>query len=470
MKTAPFNVSLLRTTEGDPLLLTTHAAKTCYSSEIPDMEELEKRAETKPFDVENSLFKTSHHTTLQHFSFNFSFDGISVGDITLGFHLASPFYNSDQRSGRFSKMFNSPDFEEIERYISWFWPEVSDNLVRAIICYARRGVEIYQEHLTETAEAAAEEIRRERPKANEDYIKTNAPKIAQEQLRVFIPVIFPTGFDFTVNLSALAAMWHAAWTPPMIQFTDVMAKLITDKFPKLWFAFDHDRDGTKIAQEWGTSLLPRRRMSCKYKADNLAYKPTSQLEAVDCPLPIVFPEPHEMHPVDLLHFHPRFMNNNINNVRSAVEISLACMGQDQRHRTVMRSEPEFTGKFYMPPLVRWEKKAYRTLSEWRAFQAHLPPSLFAVIAPYGAMVRYKKRASLNALFHEQAKRLCWCAQEEIYHVSRALREGLLDSKHPELARALEPHCYRTGKCAEGKKRYCGRNLQKCENYFPLRTV
>ena len=94
-----------------------------------------------------------------------------------------------------------------------------------------------------------------------------------------------------------------------------------------------------------------------------------------------------------------------------------------------------------------------------------------VIMPYGAMMRYQKETSVNALKHEQAKRLCWCAQEEIYHLSVLLRQAL--EHHPvgqKLLPLLVPPCY-AHKCVEGV-RYCGRQLNKTlvTDYFQKRRI
>ena len=102
-------VSLIANTNEIPVNLSSHAARTCYTSKVPEMGNV--------LDVENSLFRTGHHTTLQHNYFTFNINGMSIASATFGLHLASPFYNSDQRSGRYSKMYSKPDFEEIKNYI-----------------------------------------------------------------------------------------------------------------------------------------------------------------------------------------------------------------------------------------------------------------------------------------------------------------------------------------------------------------
>lgn len=148
------------------------------------------------------------------------------------------------------------------------------------------------------------------------------------------------------------------------------------------------------------------------------------------------------------------------------------MGEDQRHRSIHRGEPEMTGDFYLPPLLKeagLADEALAYMQDYAALAHRLSPAMMTTIAPYGAMMRYKKVATLNALLHEQGKRLCWCAQEEIYEIARQLRQQLIQS-YPDIADRLSPPCYRD-KCREGV-RYCGRQVKQAESsdYFPRRQV
>jgi hypothetical protein len=168
------------------------------------------------------------------------------------------------------------------------------------------------------------------------------------------------------------------------------------------------------------------------------------------------PKPEHTQPVDLLHFMPEFMDNNIGEIRTMVKISVATMGQDQRHRTIKRSIPNFSNSFYHPPLVANLKIDSKNsfFRYWLNDLANIPGTLHTAVAPYGAMVEYTKVASFNALLHEQSKRLCYCAQEEIYHLSRSL-VCQLKEKNSQLQNLLAAPCRDTGNCAEGD-RYCGR--------------
>ncbi|HPN96483.1 MAG TPA: FAD-dependent thymidylate synthase [Candidatus Moranbacteria bacterium] len=453
------DIKLISYSATDPVELASHAALKCYQAENPKWGKL--------IDVENRLFKVGHHTTLQHSFFTFSIENIAVGDITFGMHLTHPFYNSDQRSGRYcAKMFLEPDFGKIENYIKKFWPEVKVNNRKKIVDYIKRGVKIYHSNVFEASRISEKLLKKERPHVNEKYLEMTAPKIAQEQMRMFIPLIFPTGFDFTINLTALAALYRSSWTPSMRYIIDRMAEEVTKKFPNISFMFDKKE---RKNFNWQIKIP-------KSSSVGIKYKPSHRLLRIEGENDFIIPKVEDMHPVDLLHFKPDMMNNATAEFITEIEISGATMGQDQRHRTIRRSEPKFTGSFYMPPILRemkLEKEALSLMKEWISVSKNISGTLAMVIAPYGAMVGYKKAGSMNAIAHEQAKRLCWCAQEEIYHAGRALRLGIekKKGKKSKLLAMFEPPCYQTGKCAEGG-RYCGRDLKirKTGNYFPERKV
>ncbi len=450
-------VSIISETNLTPLKSISHAAKTCYNSAIP-------KIDSDPLDVENQLAKTGHHTTMEHYFITYSIDGISIGDITFGLHLTSPFYNSDQRSGRYcKKMFSEPNLEEIIQYIDGFW-EIENGAKEKIYKYLDKCVKIYQDNIGKGTESAEKLLKAERPYISEDNLKSSS-KIAQEQLRVFFPVIFPTGLDITLDLTALASLYYSAWNPVMRHITDRMKELFLEKHPEMKFLFDIEKRNNN---DWSLNILST--------DAEIKYNPSALLLSIGNPELFISPKSSDMHPFDKLHFLPEYMNNNIGNVESEIEVSVATMGQDQRHRTIRRGEPKFTGNFYLPPIAKdlnLENIAREIINDWISLKNIIPETLWAILAPYGAMVSYKKSGSFNAVTHECQKRLCWCAQEEIYNISRQLREQFVDKLgfDNKLLSILEPPCYKTGICTEGK-RYCGRDmkLRQSEDYFPIRKV
>jgi hypothetical protein len=115
------------------------------------------------------------------------------------------------------------------------------------------------------------------------------------------------------------------------------------------------------------------------------------------------------------------------------------------------------------------------MASWVGLKSVLPGTLWAEIAPYGAMVSYTKRGSFNAIAHEQAKRLCFNAQEEIYEVNRQQLMAVRQTDNAAiLAEMSYPPCKKSDKCPEGR-RFCGREMSlrkshRFEDYFPIRRV
>lgn len=455
-------VELLAKTDVHPLDLASHAGKICYQDTMPEGKRMD--------DIEGKLFEKSHHTPFQHHSMTFATEGIAVGDITFGNHLVNPFYNSDQRSGRFcAKMFLNPDYGEIENYIKKFWPDISNSALVLTMDYVKTGVDIYHANIAAATEIAGNFVAEERPFAS-NKIKNNIPKFAQEQMRMFIIIIFPTAFDFTINDTALVAMYESAWTPVMRYVTGEMARLFVEKYPETSFMFKDER---RRKSDWAITAKNARCLRVRYR-------PVFDLMGLDVdvfkPETFCLPDKSIMHPMDRLHFTPEMMENSIDGIKAKIEISTATMGQDQRHRTMRRGVPKFTGNFYIPPILKelkLEKKAIEMMNKWLEVSKAVPDTLAMILAPYGAMVSYRKSGSLNAVAHEQFKRLCRSAQEEISELGRLQRLAIEErlGKDSPLLSMFEPPCYREGICSEGDG-YCGRDIgiRKTGNYFSKRRI
>jgi len=447
-----------------PLPKAKFAANGCYQEEIPLLES-EETVSVINF-VKNSLFFPAHHTTMEHDAFNFFIEGIPVSDVTLGLHL-HPFYNSDQRSGRYcKKMFENPDFGAIRAHIFSLWPECSPEQIEHTMCFIRLGNDIFTKNIDKAVKITAELLRKERPNLDDKAIIEKASKIAQEQLRMFLSTIFPTGIFYTINLITLVAMWEGAWSPGMRKVTDLMKDEVLKLYPNLDIVFSEKRRRkTGWFCEW-SNVDPEKILVFTPRVSNVILNN-----------PELFTEPEEsiMHPVDKLHFTPELMNNNLGNMDYSLKISLATMGQEQRHRTVKRGFPIFTGEFYLPPVCKElgiEDQAKYLFRYWKDLKEYLPSTLHTAIAPYGAVVSYRKQAHFNAWLHESAKRFCWQAQEEIYNLNVLLKNALelqisYEDDPKDIKRILAkmvPPCFHSGVCAEGA-RNCGRDMKCRESIF-----
>jgi len=433
-------VNLIAQTDTPPNILASHAANTCYAKDAPVL--------GKTIDIENKLFKPGHHTPFQHNYFTFALDKLPVSSVKFGLHLAGPYYNSCEQSGRYSKMYDSPDFGEIQEHVAQFY--YGEN-IGAAMEFIKGGQRIYADNIAAITELAKQAIADERPYATDDYIKLNGPKMAQEQLRMFVSMMSFARMDYTVNLSAIAAMYRTAWLPELKDIMGKMADRVMEKHPETGFMFDVDKE--KLEQS-------RRPWHPGYLADN-RIKTIPSIFLRDSPLVDYKPGPSCGDTVDLGYFSPYTMDNSVQAVATTVVVSGATFGQDQRHRAIKRGQPSFSGAFYLPPLLdKAQKSGVASMSElaesfmksWR----ELPVSgqLRSGIAPYGAMITYTKLSDLNGLHHEMGKRLCLCAQEEIWNVSKSL--GLATHLPHGLAERFTPACFQNGACVEGA-RYCGRD-------------
>ena len=452
-------VKQIAETNVSPTVLASHAARTCYSANVPELGET--------IDVENRLFKTGHHTTLEHNYFTFIIDGIPVSSVVFGLHLTAPFYNTDQRSGRFSKMYDNPDIDGIKKTLETYYPNVSSHNINQASDLIEKGLDIYTKNKSQITELARNAIKKERPYASDKYVEQNAPKFAQEQLRMFVSMIAPTALDWTVDLPTIAAFYRTAWTPFMRDTMDKIVDIVKANHPDNTYMFAPD---ARINKDW-SPYIPESYLGTKTRPEFhlLDYGYHNEKFATD--------DSNDM--VDTLYFRPESMCNSIGFVDSEVHIDAgATMGQDQRHRSIKRSEPVFTGYFYLPPLLNaagLKDTADKFMREYYmlAYNPLVPRSMMMSIAPYGAMVRYEKHADINALMHEQAKRTCWCAQEAIYHISCDLRRdlGQYIGENAKLMKYLTPPCLSQGKCPEGA-RCCGRDIvhDKINGYFRQRQI
>ena len=452
-------VTKIAETDVSPTILASHAATMCYNAETPEL--------GRTIDVKKRLFDTGHHSTLEHNYWTFMIENIPVSSVVFGLHLTAPFYDTDQRSGRFSKMYENPDMADIKNTLETYYPDAPAKNINKACDFIENGLNVYADNKNKVTEMARDAIKRERPMASDKYVESNAPKLAQEQLRMFVSMIAPTALDWTVDLATICAFYRTAWTPFMRDVMDKIAAQIKTEHPDIAYMFDENvRNKEWRSPEFAPCYMGgKKRPEFRLLDYNYDDKKFRENESRDT--------------VDTLQFSPDYMDNSLMYVRSRIHIDAgATMGQDQRHRSIKRSKPVFTGYFYLPPMLNkaglkpsadaWMRDFYNMVKN-----PEFSRSMLTSIAPYGAMVKYDKHADLNALIHEQGKRTCWCAQEAIYHLACDLRRELEEKLVSDAAVLdyLTPPCLSMGKCVEGA-RYCGRDLKNetLEKYFRDRQI
>lgn len=423
-------------------------ARTCYSNTWVDPSTVEMKGLA-------SVFESGHLTTIMApCDIVFEIDGPSVSTFTFGFHFANPFYNSGQRSGRFClDMFKEIDIDLIKKRIATYY-QLDPTLINRVIDFISRGIDLFGKNILPATELVEKMIACKRPMIPIDKRRQLAKKIAQEQLRVFISTVVPTGDIFKINLVSLANYYQTASTPEMRALVNEMVKKVTDLWSNLKFLFPEQKASSK-ANDFMPSLKTASRI--------LSYEPKARLRKIDTwprnqPLPTI----DELVPLGLVHSSPRYMDLSTRHVEVAIDkCSVMTYGQKQRHRTIERSSPTFTGEFYAPFAVEGlglSREARDYMQEWIKIYK-LNPSLGLFIVPYGAILKYNECANFKAFINEQRERLCWCAETEIYELSRQTREQIAvnNPNHP-LLNVMAPSCF-YGHCTEGK-RYCGRDLNQ----------
>jgi hypothetical protein len=286
---------------------------------------------------------------------------------------------------------------------------------------------------------------------------------------VFIPTIAPTALVYKVNLVGLAAMYRTAHTPELQDIIDQMVFLVCQYDPRISFMFC-DRRLENYAPEIDTELA---------NGQVIWTEPLVKLKKFDrwpeeCPVPTQA----NLHPIDLLHADPRFMPLATCNVNSEVTLSLMTMGQDQRHRTIARGTPVFTGAFYLPPvpeMLNLGDTAELFMNRWLSLASGIPGEVAALIAPYGAMVRYTKSGDYRQSYTtEQASMLLRASRD--FRTSRASFVNsflLVTLRTQSSASCLLGVSVATGSVCEGR-RYCGRDISIQESleseYFASRRI
>ncbi len=442
----------------DPENLVSHYARECYEARTPEWGKKINTPKTRIFDTGHPLYTTA--------DYHFNIENIPVSACVFGLHATHPFYTTGQRSGRFSKMYDEPNLHAIRDHLEYYYPESDISAAMEMIEY---GIDVYQKNIAHLTDLAKNEIRIARPHANDAYIENNSKKFAQEQLRGFISMIAPTGLDHKLSLSAIASLYRTAWSPEMRDIMAQIRDLVLSDYPHLDYIFNAELGTSDWAPQY---KLTKDGGGLKYKPELVLNKRASYFD------PKKFNDGANIKKdiVDTANYHPSMMDNRTMRLVMDIEIDAgATGGQDQRHRTISRGIPTWTGNFYMPPLLKIGKLENQANKINGAFIILLKQDrqLATAVAPYGAMIKYEKVADINALLHEQAKRTCWCAQEAIYHLGTQLRSEI-SAKIPHsemLLAALAPHCYTSGKCAEGV-RYCGRDLidKKRIDWFKNRTI
>jgi hypothetical protein len=305
-------------------------------------------------------------------------------------------------------MFNSDTLlphvsEFIDKYLIGNDFNVADRL--RLITYVFSGVKLYQDYIDIITEDAILAIVKERPNLPSKVINMQATRFAQEQLRCVISTITPTGLAHTLSTIALASMYNVSWNQPLRDILFDMVKLSTTG-TELEFILD----GVRPINHWVPTMSTHDvSLAISPIVSNVSGKHPNILNTIPDKLNL---SPYDPHTSDTLD----------DNITTEISTSIMSYGQDQRHRTIERSNPHITCSLYIPPLLRRHSELVARYSDikqnWISMTRHYGLDKLIHFIPYGSMVKYTERATTKAFHHKTAKRLCLKSQEEIYEVAR----------------------------------------------------
>jgi thymidylate synthase ThyX len=468
-------------------------ARTCYSSRVVSPADVrrDEAARAQRDAIAKSTYDAGHHTTLQHASFQFVLENVSR-QLLWSFLHAHPFYNSEQVSQRYVAV--QPDRVLIPRLPPREAELYKRTIVSQMACY-RDLVEI----LTEPAAGAFFAIFPARAKEREAHAGTIRKK-AQEVARYALPIatfahLYHTVSGLTLHrYNRLSQMLDVPRETRAV--VAAMVKAVSARDP-MFFAsiedpipLEHTHEHALLkgfCRDFDRELggLTSRLVDYKVNGEALLARAVRTVAGLsrdalgdEAAIAWVLSPAQDHYLAGALNLtslgkltralsHPHYTFQK--------KLSHTADSQDQRHRMTPGSRPVLVAHYgggepdvVLPELVRSSPQAtdrfLATMREtWAAIDSLLDAGVDAELAlyllPNAFPIRFEESGDLAALHHKWTTRLCYNAQEEIWHATldevRQVR-----TVHPHIGQYLGAPCslrLAAGArpfCPEGK-RFCG---------------
>jgi len=423
----------------DPVDLSVGSARTCYSKTLVTPEKVTNWEKKKSLLVD--LFKSGHHTTLQHAHFTFLIEGVSRLSLWRFFH-SHRFYNSDQVSQRYTetnkesfKDFKNQEIYNYHTYLSEKYYELTDIFTK-----------IYEE-------------------SKNPVERKNAKKKAMENARYILPQSVLANLYHTINLSTLlryhyGVKYVADCQKEVKEIVENMVELVLKEYPDLKELFELN-DKSNIRSVYDNRII-------KF------YNENKLCSLVDFS---VFEDEYDLWYGDTAGLGALF-NSTIGTtyVKFNLKLSLSADAQNQRHRTAYGTRPELSeiivrsyhksiNNYYMPDVFKESDKAQEIFQECITKSIDLIDKEDIEDKSYFLLNAFQiPITEVNSgvdFIHKVQKRLCLNSQEEITKVTwcmvNAIKEVSILSNYAEM---VAPPCVSrfkqniTPTCPEGS-RFCG---------------
>lgn len=497
--TEPPTVKLVKTF-AHPLANVVATARTCYSAKgIVEEAPLTARDE----EFARDLYRSGHHTTFQHATFQFALERVSRQCVWSFLH-SHPFYNSEQVSQRYVTV--KPD--------KYFVPEMPQPALELYTDSIARQMEAYHQLLA-LLQPVVEKAYTQRYSAKalvQPRLERAIQRKAMEIARYVLPVATYTALYHTISGVTLLRYRRLCrqYDAPTEQCALVEAMfeavrredpgfaaigedpLPLESTPEAQFFQAHPTCWTKaFREEFDASLQGTTSKLVSNASENehllscsvreVLGLPSAQLtdeEAIELVLNparnCLLGETLNLTTVSKLSralVHPHYTFRK--------KISHSADSQDQRHRMTPASRPCLHAQlddepdYIIPALIRQVPKAlaiYRKtmIQAWTAMERLKTAGVCAEFAMYllpnAAALRFTESSDLLNLRHKHLMRLCYNAQEEIWRAS--LDEALqIRQVNPRIGKYLLPPCAQRALakckliCPEGA-RCCGAQVWK----------
>lgn len=487
----------------NPIETMASAARTCYSSkgliEIEHIKSSEK-SYTGALKILQSIFQAGHHTVIQHIHFQFSLTNVSRQFVWSFLH-SHPFYNSEQVSQR---------YVEVKRD-NVFIPPIKDRLLTIYNECINFQMDAYYKLMEMLDYTVSKEYYSRFPKrANTEKYKKDIKKKAQEIARYVLPLGTLTYLYHTISAITLIRYYKlmnqldTSYEQRLVVEEMVRQTIALDKNMEIFFKEQYELEETleykyintdsiykikdeRFKEEFDkkfNGMMYSQLISYDTNAEQIIYEAVREVlgltkgqigfeEAINL---VVDPTKNKYlaSTVELLTISK--LNRVLYNTHYIFKkrLSHCADSQEQRHRTTPASRPSMVlldhsePDYVTPILVKADAKVLKFYTEamnkvWDYYNDFLREGgskEFALyLLPNAVTIRYTESADLLNLLHKLKSRLCYNAQEEIWHAS--LEEALQIQKvHPNLGKYLLAPCFYRMKagvspfCPEGD-RYCG---------------
>ncbi len=496
----------LTATFHNPVANAMATAKTCYSSQgiIPP-----ESVGENYLDLAQDLYRSGHHTTLQHMHFQFAIERVSRHCVWSFLH-SHPFYNSEQVSQRFVKM--RPDMAATPPLVGRALDVYRACIDRQMVAYGA-----IRDGLFPLAAAAYTERFPNRD-PEQKKIRIQILKKTQEIARYVAPVASWTYLYHTISgitLLRYARLCNQYDTPTetrllvggMVEAALAAAPDLRELFEEplpleatpeaVFFATQPDgrltEDAGTFRREFDRAMgdhlavlvsaadgneevvaaavrevlgLPRNRMTDDSALERVLDPKLNRLHGENLRLGTLSKLARS-----LMHAHYTFRK----------VLSHTGDSQDQRHRMTPASRPVLLAHlgeepdYLTPPMVAMVPEMQRLYDDsmadtWAAIRTLRAEGVSAEFAAYllpnAVKVRFTESTDYLNLHHKHAMRLCYNAQEEIWRASLHEAEAVSDV-NPVLGSYLLPPCSHRDQagtrpiCPEGA-RYCGTKVWRLD--------